>query len=113
MVRSNPVKIVFILVFFLGVCVFSQDKQVNENENKKLREEILTVYQSIGEQGLRDFMKKKKDKIANKFIVDFAELGVKERSEEWLKTCENLADVKNDEKSLADVYCKMGEYFFE
>jgi CHAT domain-containing protein/predicted negative regulator of RcsB-dependent stress response len=111
MVRRNIVKIVFILLFFLGVCISSQDKQLNEDKDKKLREEILSVYQSKGEQGLRDFVKKEKEKITNKFIVDFAKAGLKERKEEWLKICEILAEAKKDEKTLAEVLFNIGEYY--
>jgi hypothetical protein len=42
MVRSR-MQIVFILVFFLGLSGFSQDKKVDEHKNKKLKEEILRV----------------------------------------------------------------------
>jgi CHAT domain-containing protein/predicted negative regulator of RcsB-dependent stress response len=105
------VKIVFVLVFFLGMLVFSREKQVDEDKNKKLREEILTVYQSLGEQGLLDFVKKKKDKISNTFIIDCAKAGVKERKEEWLKVCAIFAKEKNDEKTMADVLYQTGEYF--
>jgi CHAT domain-containing protein/tetratricopeptide (TPR) repeat protein len=98
------------LVFFLAVFVFGQDKQVNADKDKQLREEILEVYQSKGEQGLRDFVIKEKEKITNKFIVDLAKEGVKERKEEWLKICEIMAEEKNDEKALADVLYRTGEY---
>ena len=94
-------KIVFILVFFLVTIFCSRDKQVNEN--KQLREEILAVYQSGGEQGLRHFVRNKKDKISNKFIVDFAKDGVKERKKEWLKVCKIVAKEKKDKKTTADV----------
>ncbi len=57
MVGSNRVRIVFILILFAGTFVFGQEKQ--DKEDKQLREEILSIYKSGGEQGLRDFVKKK------------------------------------------------------
>jgi len=109
MVRIDRKVIVFILGFFISALIFSQEKQVGPVE--KLREEILAVYQAKGESGLREFFKKSKNRISNKFIVDFAEAGVNERKEEWLKACEIMAEEKRDEKTLADVYYKIGTYF--
>ena len=109
MVRNNRVKIAFILLFFLNTFFFSQDKQVDEK--KQLREEILDVYESGGDQRLLDFVKKKKDKIPNTFIVDFAKAGVIERKEEWLMACNVMAGEKQDEKTTADVSCQTGRYF--
>jgi CHAT domain-containing protein len=106
--KVNPI-IVLILLFFFSAFVLGQEKQADEN--RQLREEILDVYKSDGEQGLRDFMEKQKDKISNKFIVDFAQAGVKERKEEWLNVCEIMAEEKKDEKTLADVLYKIGDYF--
>jgi len=97
------------LFFSFTVFVFLQEKQADPGE--KLREEILAVYQANGEQGLRDFLKKSKNRITNKFIVDFAKSGAKERKEKWLKLCEIIAEEKRDEKTLADVYFKFGDYF--
>jgi CHAT domain-containing protein/predicted negative regulator of RcsB-dependent stress response len=99
------------LVFFWGAIVFAQDKSGNADKDRQLREEILAVYKSKGEQGLLDFFRKKKDKISNKFIVDFADAGLKERKEEWLRVCEIIAEEKGDEKTLADVLYQTGEYF--
>jgi len=109
MIRSNRVKIVFILVLFLGVFVFNQDKQVKED--KQLREDILAAYKAGGKQGLLDFVKKKKDKTSNKFILDFAKAGMKERKGEWLKISLLLAKEQKDEKILADVLYQTGRYF--
>jgi len=111
MTSSKRLKIVFILFFVLGVAAFSLDKQGIEDKDKGLREEILAVYQSKGEQGLRDFFKEKGNEITGKFIVDFAEAGVKERKEEWLKACEIMAEEKKDEKTLADVLYILEGYF--
>jgi CHAT domain-containing protein len=108
MVKSKKVTIIFILIIFLGGLVFSREEQ-NKADNQ-LREQILAAYQPGGEQGLLDFVKKEKDKISNKFIVDFAESGVNERKEEWLKTCEIIAEEKRDEKTLADVLYQTGKY---
>ena len=101
--------IVFIMVFFFSAFIIPQEKQADPEKN--LREEILSVYQSKGEQWLRDFFKKEKDKITNKFIVDFAEAGLRERKEEWLKVCEIMSEEKKDEKSLADVLYIKSSYF--
>jgi CHAT domain-containing protein/Tfp pilus assembly protein PilF len=109
--RNNRVKIVFILVCFSGMFAFNQEKQVDEDKNKKLREEILAVYNSGGEQGLTDFFKRDQGKITNKFIGDFAKTGLKERKEEWLKICKIIAEEKKDEKTLADVLYNTGIYF--
>ena len=110
---KKGINLILILFLFWGISTlaFGQDKNKNANDDKPLREEVLTVYQSGGEQGLRNFIKKQGDKITNKFIVDFAEAGVDERKEEWLQICEVMAEEKRDEKTLADVYLKMGEYF--
>lgn len=109
---SKKVSFVLILVLLtgLGTLVFGQEK-TKTDKDKKMREEILSIYQSKGEKGLLDFVKKQGDKISNKFIVDFAEAGVNERKEKWLKVCEIMAEEKKDEKTLADVYYKMGTYF--
>lgn len=107
--RSNRLKIIFIMLFFFAAFALGQDNQ--EKEVQQLREEILAAYQSGGEQGLLDFVKKQKDKISNKFIVDFAEAGKKEEKEEWLKVCEVMALEKKDRKTLADVWYNKGRYF--
>jgi CHAT domain-containing protein/Tfp pilus assembly protein PilF len=109
--KRNRVKIVFSLILFFGVIVFAQDKPVNVNENKQLREKILAVYQAGGKQGLRDFVQKNKDHISNKFIKDFAKAGKKESKEEWLKACQIIAEEKKEKKTLADVLYNTGEYF--
>jgi CHAT domain-containing protein/predicted negative regulator of RcsB-dependent stress response len=106
---SKRLHIVFILVLLFSTLVFTQDKQVNED--KQLREEILSVYKSGGEQGLLDFVKENNDKITNKFIVDFAKAGVKERKEKWLKVCEIIAKESKDEKTFADVQYQIGIFF--
>ena len=111
MIRSKRVQIVFILVFVLSAFVFGQDKQ--DEQDKQLREEILSVYESKGEKGLREFFEKQKDKISKEFIVKFAKAGKKERKEKWLKICEIMAEEKKNEneKVLADVLFQKGEYF--
>jgi CHAT domain-containing protein/tetratricopeptide (TPR) repeat protein len=111
MVISNRVKIVFILVFFLGGFGFNREKPVDEDNNKKLRKEILAAYRAGAEQALLDFVRKKKDKISHQFIVDFAKAGVNERKEEWLKVCEIIAKEKKDNKTTAYVFYKTGSYF--
>lgn len=107
--KKRKLQIFFILLFFLGTFVFGMENQA-END-KKLKEEILAVYESEGEEGLRNFVKSRKDHITNKFISGFAESSVKERNEELLKTSLVIAEEKNDEKALADVYYNMGKYF--
>jgi CHAT domain-containing protein/predicted negative regulator of RcsB-dependent stress response len=106
--RVNLVLFLF-LFLVLSTLVFGQDEQ--DKLDKQLREEILSIYKSKGEPGLLDFVKGHREKISNKFIVDFADAGKKERKEVWLKVCEILAEEKKDEKALADVYYKMGTYF--
>jgi tetratricopeptide (TPR) repeat protein len=110
MVKSNRGKIVFILFVFFAAIVFAQDKQ--GDDNKELREEILAVYKSRGEKGLRDYVKKNQDKISNTFIVDFAKSGVKGRNEEWLEICLMLAEQTEDKKTLADVLHHTGKYYY-
>jgi CHAT domain-containing protein/predicted negative regulator of RcsB-dependent stress response len=111
MVINKRLQIVSILVFLLGVLVFGQDKHVSEDKNKKLKGEILNVFESKGEEGLRSFLKNKKDKISNEFILDLAEAGMKGKKEEWLKACEIMAEVSENDKILADVLYKIGTYF--
>jgi CHAT domain-containing protein/tetratricopeptide (TPR) repeat protein len=104
-------QVFLVLIFLFCAVVFARENQVNEDKEKKLREEILAVYKAKGEQGLLDFVKKQGDKISNQLIVDFAKAGLEERKEEWLKICEIMVEEKKDEKTLADVYYNMGKYF--
>ena len=103
---SRSVQIFFILFCLL---VFGQENQVDNDT--RLKEEILAVYKSAGEEGLRDLVLKNNDKISNKFIGDFAESGVRERNEKWLRICEIIAKEQKDEKALIDVYLRMCRYF--
>jgi CHAT domain-containing protein/uncharacterized protein HemY len=107
--KKQKMSLVFILFSFFVSIVFCQENQINGN--KKLKEEILAVFKTGGEEGLRDFVKTNKDRIENKFIVNIAKSGVKERSQEWIKICEIIAEEKKDEKTLADVYYYIGYYF--
>ena len=91
----------FILFFLFSVLFFGQDKL--STEDKKLREEILTEFKSKGEEGLRNFAKNKAGSITQKFIARFAEDGVKDKKEAWLKICTVIAEEKKDEKITADV----------
>jgi len=91
----------FILFFLFSALFFGQDKL--SNEDKKLREDILTEFKSKGEEGLRNFAKNKTDSITPKFIAEFSEAGVKGKKEEWLKICTIIAEEKKDEKITANV----------
>jgi hypothetical protein len=77
---SRSVQIFFILFCLFCLLVFGQENQVDNDT--RLKEEILAVYKSAGEEGLRNFIKSRKDIIDNKFIVDLAKSAVKERNEE-------------------------------
>ncbi len=112
MIISRRLKICFILVFVLGLVVFiSQNKQVTGDKDKELREKILAVYRAKGEQGLRDFFKKSKKQITNKFIMDFAEAGMIEIEEDRLIICKILAEEREDAKTLAVVLFRTAEYY--
>jgi CHAT domain-containing protein/Tfp pilus assembly protein PilF len=105
---------IFILFFFVFSLhgVSGQDKKAaNEEYIQKLRKEIISVYKTGGKQALLDFFRKNRNKITNKFILDFAKVGVKERKEEWLNICEIMAEESKDEKTLADVLYQTGKYF--
>lgn len=114
---NKPLKlIVQIVVFLFFFCIFGlpgfvKDKTDDLEKDKKLREEILAVYQSKGKEGLQDFLKKKINDISNKFIVDLAESGYQERNGELFKISRLIAEEKKDDKILANVYFRMGEYF--
>lgn len=103
--------LVLMLFLFIGVNTLVLGQNEPADDDKRLREEILSVYQAKGEQGLRYFVRKQKDKIPNRFVTNFANAGVKERSEERLKICEIMAEEKKDEKTLADVLYQTGQYF--
>ena len=105
-------QIVVVLVFFflLGVPGIGQEAKADSEKDKRLQKKILAVYQSRGEEGVRDFMKEKKGSISGEFIVKWAESGVKEKNKEWLTISLLLAREKKNQKSLADVWYKMAEY---
>jgi len=101
---------IFFILFFLFCLVgFGQESQVDDDT--KLKDEILAVYKLLGEEGLRNFVKGKKDIITSKFIVNLAKSGIKERKEEWLIVCKIVAEEKEDEISIVDVLFRTGEYY--
>lgn len=108
---GRSVQILFILFFFFGSIVSLQGNQGNEKNNEKLKKEILSVFKSKGEDGLRNFTRNKKDIIRNKFIVTLAKSGYKERNIEWLIISKVLAEEKKDPKTLGDVLYRMGNYY--
>jgi CHAT domain-containing protein/predicted negative regulator of RcsB-dependent stress response len=108
---SKRIHIFSILIFVFTVVVVGQGSQVNDENNEKLKTDILALFKTKGEEGLRNFVKKHIDEISNQFILDFAESGVKKRKEEWLSICKVIAEEKKDQKAIADVYLKLGEYF--
>jgi len=97
MIGSERLKIVFILFFVLGAAVFSQDKQGTGDQDKGLKGEILDVYQSQGEVGLRNFIKERKKDITFFIIIEFEETGFKQKDEQWLKIARTLAEEKKIE----------------
>ena len=101
--------IFLILFFFIGGLVFSQDEL--SAADKKLQEEILAAFKSGGEEGVRNFAKNKKDSISSEFIAAFAQSAAKGKKEEWLKICMVIAEEKKDEKAVADVNLRMGDYY--
>jgi tetratricopeptide (TPR) repeat protein len=109
MVRQGKFLMVIVLCFLFSVVFFGQGNQASANE--KLREEIISVYKSRGEKGLQDFVKDRKDGISDQFIVNLAELGVKERNEEWLRVSVILAEEINDVETQTKVYYQMSKYF--
>ncbi len=110
MVRIKIKAIVFIMVFFISALVFPQENQVDPVE--KLREEILGIYKSKGEDGFRRFIEKIKGNINNKFIAEFARYGSAKRNEEVLKICLIMAEEKKEKMAIADVYYSYGWYYY-
>lgn len=104
----KPVVFIIACVFLLSGIGIGGDDRAGDHD--KLKTELMAVFQSKGENGIRDFAKERIIGIDNKFIVEFAENGVKERKKEALDVCLILAEEKKDEKTLADVCYKIGEY---
>ena len=92
MTKNYKVQVLLVLILFVGVNVFTQEKQVDEIQ--QLRNEILSVYKAQGKKGLRDFYQKNQEKITNKFIIAFAREGVDAREKEWLELCGIIAKKK-------------------
>jgi len=103
---------IIILFLVLSISITVQTQQLTGNEDKKLLEEILSVYKSEGEQGLRKFANLKKKQISDRFIIALSIDGLKERKEEWLKICEILAEERKDELLIAKIQLQMGCYFY-
>ncbi len=109
--KAVHVIVILFLFFSFSALASSQAKQPNDDKDKKLREEILKVYSTGGKPALIDFFQKNRDKITNKFIINFATLGMEERREEWLNISIILADENKDPQILADALYRKGEYF--
>lgn len=85
-------------------------EEYSSRKNKPLKEEILAVYYSQKEQGLREFLESGKKKVDYKFIDDFTEAGSWEKKKKWLKITRILAEEKNDQKILAEVDSRIKTY---
>ncbi|MGD2086901.1 MAG: CHAT domain-containing protein [Candidatus Aminicenantes bacterium] len=108
--KKNFFMILLALFLSFGIQISPHDKKISYN-NEKLREDILSAYKTGGEEGILDFFKKNQDKINNKFIIDFAEAGKKEKKGEWINISILLSQESKDNKTIADIYKITGEYF--
>jgi len=100
-----------VLILSFTIVVVGQGSQVNDENNEKLKTDILSLFKSEGEEGVRNFIKKRKDEIPNQFIVDFAKAGYKAKQGEWLRVCKIMAEEKKDERTMAEVLYRSGKYF--
>lgn len=96
-------------IFLWGWMGLGSDNQAWDID--KLKTELTAIFQSKGESGVRDFVKGRIDSIGGRFIIEFTESVVKGKKKESLDLCLILAEEKNDEKTKADVWYKIGEYY--
>ena len=110
---KKRLSVLLMLLFFicLGLSVFGQEKKGDGDKDKKLREEILAVYKSKGEEGVRDFVKGKRGSYDKYLIINLCEAGLEEKNKELLKVALVFAEEYDDEVILAYARFKMGEYY--
>lgn len=94
-ITKRRICLILLVFIFWGVSVRAQDNQgilnkqmrdalmmiynADNEQLDKLKKEILAVYQSQGESGLRHFIKGKKKDITIPIIIIFIESGIKEK----------------------------------
>jgi CHAT domain-containing protein/tetratricopeptide (TPR) repeat protein len=77
---------------------------------KITKEDVLTTYEANGEPGLRQLIREKKSAVTRQFIDGFTAIALEERKEDWFGIAKIMAEEMKDEKALANVYIKMGDY---
>ena len=108
--RSMKLNISFLLLFlFLFVTGCGLGNRPEDQSH--LKDQILDVYKSKGEESLRRFVKREVLNIDKTSITQLAEDGVKKKEQTHLKAASIAAEEKKDPKTLADVYLKTGEYY--
>ena len=115
MKKRLSVLLMLLFLICFGLFVFAQEKKRDDDKNKILIDEILAVYKSKGEEGLREFMEKKTDQITAKLILDFVEKGRRIGREEWLKMLNIsmiLARVSEHENIQATINFELGNYYY-
>jgi tetratricopeptide (TPR) repeat protein len=111
MVRQKKIPVFMMFIFLSSTVVFGQGTKASEaNRDGILKEQILSVYQSNGAEGVMNFIKNKTDQITSKFIIDLAKSGVKEGNREWLDISRIMAENRMDEETQVEVYYQIRKY---
>ncbi|HLP45906.1 MAG TPA: DUF2225 domain-containing protein, partial [Candidatus Kapabacteria bacterium] len=109
MIKNKKIRFIFILILLLKVFVFGQD--IDNITDEKMKEEILSIYKSGGEAGLRSFLKTRIDSVDNKLFLTLSTTGVKENNKDLLDIASIIAEEKKDERFLSVVNTYKGLYF--
>jgi CHAT domain-containing protein/predicted negative regulator of RcsB-dependent stress response len=100
------------LVLFIVLLTPAIKLHAEDGNDKKILSEITDVFKTKGEEGLRDFAKKNKERISTELIKRIADKGVQIGNRVLLSIALIIASEKGDGKTLADVYFNTGLYYY-
>jgi CHAT domain-containing protein/predicted negative regulator of RcsB-dependent stress response len=110
--KGRWIQILVIVLCLVWNMTLGQDKVKEDDQYNKWQEEVLTIYEIKGEEGLRNYAKKEKNDIVKRFILNLAKYGSQKKNEDWLKASKILAEEKTDENLLANVLYETAGYFY-
>ncbi len=103
----------------IGVALFlvavswltAQGNQGRSEADQRLLEDIVAAYETLGERGFSDYIKREGGKFHDNFLIRLARWGRFCKSCEWLKIAEQAIRAKGSEHSLAYVLVAKGESY--